>query len=199
LNGKYVSVFNLSPGSETPVAAPAAPATPSLEGGRRESTYFEASIENAPVYEKPLEGSKQVGTLTDGTPYLAVRSDKVNANRWFELQIRAGETAWARGTDLQLADVQQPNVMEIPTQALSQRGKQSAFKAEWVRPSVKGVGVYSRPTIAAKMLKQINPKQVFKVLESQSTSGSEWYKIELSAKENGWVQTMDVQLTKKPN
>ena len=111
------------------------------------------------------------------------------------------ETAWARGTDLQLADVQQPNVMDIPTQALSQRGKESAFKAEWITPSVKGVGVYSRPTIAAEddEARSIR-KEVFKVLESSQTNGgSEWYQIELTPKLNGWVQTMDVQLTKKPN
>ncbi len=198
VNGKYLSIFNLSPGSEAPVVAP--PPTPSeMEGGRKESTYFESNVDNAPLFDKPVANAKEVGTLTEGTPYLAVRSEKVNANRWFLLQIRADETAWARGTDLQLADVQQPNVLQIPTQALSQRGKESAFKAEWITPSVKGVGVYSRPTIAAKMIKQVNPKDVFKVTDSKSNSGTEWYQIELSPKLNGWVQTMDVQLTKKPN
>jgi hypothetical protein len=198
INGKYLSVFNLSPGSEAPVTAPTS--RPSdLEGGRKESTYFESSVDNAPIFPKPSDTAKPSGTLTESTPYLAIRSEKVGANRWFLLQIRADETAWARGTDLQLADVQQPNILEIPTQKLSQRGKQSAFKAEWVTPSVKGVGVYTRPSIAAKMVKQVNPKDIFKVVESKSTGGSEWYRIELNAKLSGWVQTMDVQLTKKPD
>jgi hypothetical protein len=197
VNGKFLTVFNLSPGSEAPVVQ--TPPPPSqIEGGRKESTYFEASIENAPLFEKPSESSKKVGQLTEATPYLAVRSEKVGPNRWFLLQIRAGETGWAQGSDLQLADVQQPNVLEIPTSELSQRGKQSAFKAEWINAAVKGVGVYSRPSIVAKMIRQINPKEVFKVVDAQSAGGYEWYKIELSEKEDGWVQTMDVKLTKKP-
>jgi SH3-like domain-containing protein len=197
LNSKYVSAFNLSPGSEAPVVA--APAPPSsIEGGRKESTYFESGIENVQVFDKPSDTAKQVGTLADATPYLAIRSEKVGPNRWFQLQIRAGETAWARGLDLQLANVQQPNVLEIPTQSLSQRGKQSAFKAEWISAGVKGVAVYTRPSIVAKMVRQINPSDIFKVVESQSAGGNEWYRIELNEKLDGWVQTMDVKLRKGP-
>ncbi len=191
-NGKNLSIFNLSPQGVTPAAEPPTQAHENIEGARKESTYFEAATENAPYFDKPSDRAKEVGTLASETAYMAIKSEKVDSDRWFLLQIRSGVTGWARGLDLRLAEVKQPSQLETPRLPMSQRGKKSEFRAEWAKATVKGVGVYSRPSIAAKMLQQINPPTIYQVIE---ISG-EWYKIDLG-KTQGWVQSMDVSLTKK--
>lgn len=198
VNGKNLTIFNLTPSGNAPaMAGPSAvPREGSLNDARKESTYFEAATEEAPVFEKPSEKAKKSGVLSSETAYLAIRSEKVGSDRWFLLQIRTGETAWARGIDLRLADVQQPVDLETSSQPLSQRGKPSAFAAEWVKASVKGVGVYDRSSITAKMIRQIDPPEIFKVLETVADNGKEWYRIEIPGNKEGWVQTMDVNLTK---
>ena len=197
VNGALLSIYNLSPDGSVPAVTsrPEPSDAESLDGSRKETTYFEAAMDEVPTFEKASEKSKKKGTLSPETPYLAVRSEKVNSDRWFLLQIRTGETAWARGIDLRLADVQQPVKLDEPSQPLGQLGS-SPFTAEWVRASVKGVGVYSKPSITAKMVRQINPPDIYKVKETSADGGKEWYLIEISGKDAGWVQTMDVNLTK---
>lgn len=192
-NAKNLLAFNLTPMNTIPAIPDTGAEKENIESNRRESTYFEASAENVSVFEKPSEKAKKTGTLTEDTPYMAVRSEKVGADRWFLLQIRSGQTGWVRGFDLRLADVRQPVQLTIPTKPLSVRGKKSAFAAEYVIPTVKGVGVYSRPSIAGKMVQQINPPDVFSV---QETAG-EWYRIGLEGGKDGWVQSMDMKLTTK--
>lgn len=195
-NGKFLSLFNLSPMGDLPkVTSQEQPA--SLESARKESTYFEASVDRAPIFEKSSENAKQIGELAQDVAYLAIRSEKVGVDRWFLLQIRSGENGWVRGLDVRLANVQQPVQLEIPTKPLSLRDKKSVFKAEWVSAGVKGVGVYSRPSIVGKIVQQINPADIYKVIDTSATDGKEWYKIELSGEKEGWVQTMDVNLKKK--
>jgi hypothetical protein len=191
VNGKYLTLFHLNPATDTPVVAKKSDGD--MDGGRDESTYFEGAVEDVPIFEKANEKSKRMGMLTPDVAYRAVKSEKVGADRWFLLQIRTGETAWARGLDLRLSSVQKhadPDAVSTEAMSLS---KESAFKAEWVTPSVKGVGVYNRASIAGKMLRQINPSEVYKVLEASD----EWYRIQLSGNAEGWVQSMDVSLTKK--
>ena len=127
---------------------------------------------------------------------MAMKSEKVGTERWFFLKIRSDLSAWVNGIDILLADVQQPAQTQTPTSDLSLRGKKSAFAADWVAATVKGVGVYSRPSIAGTMINQINPGDIYKVIDNSSGDGNEWYKISLSEKKEGWVQTMDVNLTK---
>ncbi|MCG3203360.1 MAG: hypothetical protein KCHDKBKB_00016 [Elusimicrobia bacterium] len=196
-NGKFLSVFNLSPESITPaVGTKPSDSEGGMDQPRKESTYFEAAIEDVPTFEKPSEKAKIIGRLAEETPYMAIRSEKVGVDRWFLLQIRAGESAWARGFDLRLADVQQPVELTLPKEPLGIRGKKSAFEAEYVKATVKGVGVYSRPSITAKMIEQISPPTVYKILEMEAGAGKEWYRIQLPGNKEGYVQSMDVSLTK---
>jgi uncharacterized protein YgiM (DUF1202 family) len=201
VNGRSLSVFNLSAAEAVPAEAKTTKATeekPSLDAPRQEQTYFEASGPEVPIFSKPGEASKKIGTLTEEVAYLAEKSERKDGDRWFLLQIRSGEKAWVRGTDIQLANVQQPAQMKIPTKPGSLREQKSAFFAEWIVGTVKGVGVYSRPSIAGTIIKQIEPPAVYKVLELSAGGGKEWYRIKLGEKKDGWVQALDVNLT-KPN
>ncbi len=201
--GSALSTFNLSPAAAVPVTeevkSEKAVTTfeKPLDGERQESTYFEAGSGEVPIYTKP-GSKKQAGTLSEDVAYLAVKSEKSGDDRWFLLQIRSGETAWVRGRDLRLANVQQPAQMKIPTQEMSLRDQKSAFTAEWVVAGVKGVGVYSRPSIAGDMIQQISPPVKYRVLELAAGGGKEWYRIQIPGKGDGWVQSLDVSLT-QPN
>ncbi len=193
VDGSYLKVFNLSPTSTA--AVPAKPKTDSMDGSRDESTYFEAAVDDTPMFDKPMENAKRIGTLKPDVAYKAVKSEKVGPDRWFLLQIKSGENAWVRGLDLRLSSVEShPNIESTPD--LPDTPKKSAFKAEWVTPGVRGVGVYNRASIAGKMLTQISPPEVYKIVDA-STDGGEWYKILLADNSEGWVQSMDVSLTKK--
>lgn len=195
-NGKNLSLFNLSPEGVVPAVASTREKPGGLDEERKEATYFEAAAENLPLFEKSSDKSKRVGVLEMDVPYLAIRSEKIGPDRWFLLQIRSGETAWSMGTDLRLSEVQQPGDINLSHQALSQQGKKSAFTAQWVKSTVKGVGVYNRPSITAKMVGQINPPTIYQVLSVETEGGKEWYRIELPGKKEGYVQSMDVSLTK---
>jgi hypothetical protein len=136
------------------------------------------------------------GTLSEGTAYLAVKSEKVGPDRWFLLKIKSGVEGWVEGINLSLADVRQPSAAAPPPEVTGQREKPSAFAAEWVVASVKGVGVYERPSIAAKIRVRISPPKIYKVMESSADDSKEWYRIQLDGKKEGWVQALDVSLTK---
>lgn len=200
VKGASLSVFNLSPAQAVPGEVKTSPAAKDaaapLDGPRQEQTYFEAGGPDVPIFSKPGESSKKIGALSEEVAYLAEKSERKDGERWFLLKIRTGERAWVRGTDIRLANVQQPAELNIPTSDLSLRNQKSAFLAEWIVATVKGVGVYSRPSIAGAVIKQIDPPNVYKVLELSAGGGKEWYRIQLPGKKEGWVQSMDVNLTK---
>jgi uncharacterized protein YgiM (DUF1202 family) len=150
------------------------------------------------VYAKPSEGAKVVSKLQMGTVYLAVKSEKVGANRWFQLQLKSGETGWVLGDiNLQLANVARQNVKAAAEKAAG-ANHEPWFAAGWVTAGVKGVGVYARTSIGSEMLTTIDPGQIYRVIETNEGGGSEWYRIQLSGKQLGWVQSMDVKITKEP-
>lgn len=199
VKGNSLSVFNLSPAEAVKTEPkPAGETKPSLEGPREEQTYFEAGAPDVPIFSKPGESAKKIGSLSEEVAYLAEKSERKEGERWFLLKIRTGEKGWVRGTDIRLANVQQPGELLIPGSAMSLRDQKSAFLAEWIVAAVKGVGVYSRPSIAGKVIKQIEPPTIYKVMELSAGGGKEWYRIQLPGKKEGWVQSMDVNLT-KPN
>ena len=121
----------------------------------------------------------------------------MGANRWFRLQIRSGETGWVLGDiNLQLANVVQPAQMKLPEKtALAAK---PAFTAEWVAAGVKGVGVYARSSMGSEILTTIDPGTPFKVIEQSEGGGGEWYRIQMPNRRSGWVQAMDVRITKAP-
>ena len=203
IESSHLSSFNLSPDNVVPaVAAQPAGAAPGddTDGERKEATYFEPTTEDVPVYAKPSESGKVVSKLQMGTVYLAMKSEKVGASRWFLLQLKSGESGWVLGDiNLQLANVLQPNQSRGATKPLPGGNHEKWFAAGWVTPGVKGVGVYERQSIGSGMLMTIDPGQVYRVVETSEGSGSEWYRIELSGKQLGWVQTMDVKITKEPS
>ena len=64
-NSKFLSAFSLTPGLNEPVATKTdGPPPPSMDGARKESTYFETAIDDAPLFEKPSEKARHVGTMT---------------------------------------------------------------------------------------------------------------------------------------
>jgi hypothetical protein len=195
-----LDTFNLRPDNVVPVPPPAAAAAPAddgMGGARKESTYFEPTTDDVPVYGKPSERAKVVSTLKMNNVYLAVKSEKVGANRWFQLQLRSGETGWVLGDiNLQLANVMQPNQQKVPSGPLANH--EPWFAAGWIQPAVKGVGVYARTSMGSELLMTIDPGQVFRVVETSEGGGSEWYRIQISGKQLGWVQAMDVKITKEP-
>lgn len=203
VEASQLSAFNLSPDNVVPAVA-AEPAKPvpgdDVDGERKESTYFEPTTEDVPVYGKPSEGGKVVGKLQMGTVYLAMKSEKVGASRWFLLQLKSGESGWVLGDiNLQLANVIQPNQARGATKPLAGRNHEKWFAAGWVVAGVKGVGVYERQSIGSGLLATINPPVVYRVVETNEGGGSEWYRVELSGKKLGWVQAMDVKITKDPS
>lgn len=162
---------------------------------REESTFFEANMEDAPLFSGPANDAERVGAIQPGTAYLASQSRKVGSNRWFFLQLPNETGGWVRGTDIRLADIQRPIKMVVPVKAGRADAMESAFAPEWVVASVKGVGVYSRASIAGEMIRRISPPDVYRVREVKSGGGKEWYRIETSSSESGWVQALDVSLT----
>lgn len=203
LEASHVSAFNLAPDNVVPAVA-AKPASPvagdtNIDGSRKESTYFEATTEDVPVYAKPSERAKVVSKLQMGTVYLAVKSEKVGATRWFLLQLKSGETGWVLGDiNLQLANVVQPAQLNVPTKPMSVRNHEPWFAAGWVVAGVKGVGVYERQSIGSTLMTTIDPGPVYRVVETTEGEGDEWYRIQLSGRREGWVQAMDVKITKEP-
>jgi hypothetical protein len=194
VKGSMLKIYDLAPVSETP-AAPLPP-PPVESANREETTYFEAAEDGIAAREKPNENAKQVSTLEAGKPYLATKSEKIGPDRWFLLKLDNGIQGWVAGIDLQLAEV--PAALKEEQRQAHQPELKSAFAAEWIVPSVEGVLVYDRPSIAAKVKQKISPPVIYKVLESSAGGGEEWYKIKISNKKDieGWVQSMDVSLTK---
>ena len=200
VEARKLSSFNLSPNNVVPATPEAMGQTAdSMSGERSESTYFEPTTEDVPVYRVPSEGAKVVGKLQMGTVYLAVESRKVAANRWFLLQLRSDERGWVLGDiNLQLANVVQPHQTAPPKEGTGLRPDTPAFTAEWIAAGVKGVGVYERHSMGSAMLTTINPGKIYKVVEKSEGGGSEWYKIQIPKGKPGWVQVMDVKITKEP-
>ncbi len=193
VRGDSIKIYDLAPTAEKPaVTAPA----PIERAERRETTYFEVVEDGIFARAKPDEKSKQLFALATGTPYLATKSEKIGPDRWFLLTLEDGRAGWVAGIDLQLAEV--PAAMKEEQRQAVQPEFKSAFAAEWIVPSVEGVLVYDRPSIAAKVKQKISPPVIYKVIEASAGGGEEWYKIKISEKKNveGWVQTMDVSLTK---
>lgn len=190
-----IKIYDLSPVDETPVA-PSAPAAVE-SSDRQEATYFEVLDEGILARAKPTDASAQVAPLSVGKAYLAVKSEKIGADRWFLLKLENGKEGWVAGIDLQLAEVPAPVREESRN---TQREIKSAFKAEWVVAGVEGVLVYDRASIAGNVLQKISPPIIYEVLETHEGGMGEWYKIKLSSKKarDGWVQSMDVNLTSKP-
>jgi hypothetical protein len=192
--GDSLKIYDLAPTAEA-AQAPVAP-PPVEKAERSEATYFEVVDEGITAREKPNDKSAGVMALETGKPYLATKSEKIGPDRWFLLTLSNGKQGWVAGTDLQLADV--PEAMKTEQKLTQQTEPKSAFAAEWVVPSVEGVLVYERPSIAGKVVKKISPPVIFKVVDTSAGAGEEWYKIRLSEKKDlsGWVQAMDVSLTK---
>lgn len=176
-------IKTLPPPPPEPVLPPPPSPPPLSSSPAEENTYFRAAVDGVPAYEKPTIDSKQKSILDAIKAYKAIKSEKVGADRWFLLELEGGAQGWVEGINIQLAEVE-----SYPTK--------SAFQAEWVTASVKGVSVYGRPSIAADELRQISPPEVYRVVEVSEGGGQEWYKIDLSKGKEGWVQAMDVSLTK---
>ncbi len=195
VNGSLLALYDLSPQGLEEGETPPKPPVDTISGKREEATYFQANIDEAVAYKAPSDKSEHVGTLKEGVAYKATQSEKVEGDRWFLIEIQPGLKGWVQGIDLQLADVPQAVQQAAMDESSGFKEKKSAFAAEWIEATVKGVGVYSRPSIVGKRIRLINPTEIFKVLELSEGGGKEWYKIQLSKKGEGWVQSMDVKLT----
>jgi len=199
-HGEFLKVYDLSPGFMTSDAVAKTP-EPSETKFREEFTYFEPSINNAPVFAKTSAKSKTIASLKEGVAYRAIQSEKKGANRWFKLKIDDETEGWVQGIDLQLsAKVRKPkqNFQQSFAKAMPGRMKErmSSFAPEWVVPGVMGVGVYNRASIAGELLQTISPPHIYQVTDMKEGSGKEWYKIKLTKRKSGWVQSLDVNLTK---
>ncbi len=71
----------------------------------QQATYFEINSDAAVAYEKPSEKAGEIAVLQEGVAYRAIQSLTVGADRWFFLEVGPGLKGWARGLDLQLANV----------------------------------------------------------------------------------------------
>lgn len=196
VQGAMVKLYTLSPEPASEKAQATAPEKSMRTEKRRESTYFEPNMANVPVYREPSDRSPSVATLVEGQSYLAIESQKIKSDRWFLLKIKPDLSGWVRGIDVQLADVVETvdESAALPENPLAS----SAFRPDWVVAGVNGVGVYSRPSLASKMIRKISPPEIYAVVDTGEGGGSEWYKIKVGDKQEGWVQTLDVSLT-KPN
>ncbi|MFN0117261.1 MAG: SH3 domain-containing protein [Elusimicrobiota bacterium] len=195
--GSLLSIYNLSPNYEEITEKSSVTSNKDASAQyREEQTYFAPNFEKVPFFDIPSDSGKEKGNLVEGNTYLAIKSEKVEADRWFLLKVDEENQGWVRGIDIILADVLQPNQLNRSDNPMSLRTKKSAFSAEWIIPIYKGVYIYSRPTLTSKKLEKINPPDIFKIVELSQGGDSEWYKIQYAAGKNGWVQTMDVNLTK---
>jgi hypothetical protein len=193
VKGSMIRIYDLAPSGE-PSVAETKPA-PVEAKDREEATYFEPAGEGVVARAKPDDKSKQVATLEEGKPYRATKSEKIGPDRWFLLDLPNGGKGWAQGIDLQLAEV---SPATLPEQPMSAAPAKSAFVAEWIVAGVDGVLVYDRASIAGKVIQRISPPTIYQVTDTSAGGGSEWYKVKLTEKKDGWVQTMDVNLTKQP-
>jgi|GEM_PF-4572440 len=193
VDGNLLKLYDLSPGEyKTLMEKKALPVEPDTQ---KESTFFEPVDQGVVVYDDTQAGAAQVAKLDYGSAYLSTKSRRVGADRWFYLELDESRGGWAQGTDLQLSNFKDPVRMNVPQKKEQWTVKKSAFAPEWIVAGVPGVGVYNRASIAAELVQTISPPQVYPVLEAQSGKGTEWYKIQLSKKKSGWVQSMDVNLT----
>jgi len=199
INGALVSAFNLTPevaeigGGGAGVSGMKS----SMDQGRREeATYFEPIGEGVKIYSQPKEKAKSTGILKDGAVYLALNSSKVGPDRWFELELEDKSKGWVEGINLRLADVVQAKIKKAAEEAAAMDSVKSAFKPEWVVAGVTGVLVYATPELSAKQFNKISPPTIFQVTETLENEYGEWYRIDMGGKK-GWVQAMDVNLTKR--
>ncbi|MCB4757174.1 MAG: hypothetical protein LHV69_09155 [Elusimicrobia bacterium] len=197
INGALVSAYNLTPDLGGIGKAGSAGAPPSYmdQGRREEATYFEPLGEGVKVFFEAKIKAKPIGVLKEGNIYLALASEKVGPDRWFQLELEDKTKGWVQGVDLRLADIVQAKIKKAAEETAAGPQSKSAFAAEWVVAGVKGVLVYDTPELSSKHLKKISPPIVYKVTESLENEFGEWYRIGLGGKE-GWVQAMDVNLTK---
>lgn len=193
VNGSFLTVYNLNP-EEPSALSDASKSGPAHARASQDVTYFKASQPDIPVFQTPSESAARSGTLQEDRPYQAIKSEKVGPDRWFLLQIEPGAQGWVRGIDIQLAEESIQKIVQQEERRPEPPASKSAFSAEWIVASVKGVGVYSRPSIVGKIIEQISPPTIYRVLEA--ASGNEWYRIQLGNTKEGWVQALDVRLTK---
>lgn len=80
---------------------PSAPSKARSQRKPRETktAFFEAVVDNAPVFKEPSESSQPFETLHMGETYPSSKSKQVDGRQWFYIK-----KGWVRGTDIQLAN-----------------------------------------------------------------------------------------------
>lgn len=197
VRANLLSAYNLAPPFEGAGATKVVSKESKDDDYRDESTSFEIIEPDTPYFSEAKIGAVPTGKLVEGTPYLALKSVKVGTDRWFQIVLDSDRNkGWARGYELILSETNNPVGNNQGLGELDWSDGKSAFAAEWVVAGVKDVGVYGKPSISAKMIKKISPPDIFKVEELTENSFGEWYRIKLANGKEGWVQSMDVNLTR---
>jgi len=170
---------------------------PQLEEAKEEEeyTFFEGSVDGAPVFSEPSESARKTGSLKVGISYLAVKSKKVGLDRWFELQISDTKTGWVRGIDLFLAtpELEEEEEDLEDLEDVSFGSEMGLAAPDWVVGKSKNTRVYLRPSIGGKVILNIAPPESYQVFEASLRGGQEWYMIKLKDENGGWVRALDVQ------